>query len=234
MEEFFQENYTLITHSVEFLAAATGVIFYKKYHKTAAKFLIYFLVLAFFIDIFHSYPQFLKNFDKFYLIKNTLIEKNYWLSNIVWFISLVGFIFYLNYRITSKPQFKLVLKYCFIAYLILFISYAFFNFNLLFTKLNSYVATLSLWMVFVSSSIFYVEILQSDKLLQFHKSIYFYINSCVLLWNLVLVPLAFYDLYFNTADSNFIILRGHIFLFINVTFYLTLTLALIFCKPETK
>jgi len=234
MGEFLKDNYTFLTHSVEFLAAVTGIVFYKKYFKTAAKILIYFLVFAFLVDIIHNYPQVLKDSGEFYLIENTLIEKNYWLSNILWFIGLVGFTFFINYKIIIKPLYKLTLKYCLFTYFLLFIIYAVFNFNLLFTTLSSFVATLSLWMIFITTSIFYLETLQSDKILNFHKSIYFYINSCVLLWSLIVVPLAFYEKFFNTSDLDFIILKGYIFLFINILFYLTLTLALIFCKPETK
>ncbi len=234
MEEFLKQNYFLLTYSVEFLAAVIGLILFKKYSHVAAKFLIYFLVFAFFIDLLHSYPQYLKSLNKFDLIEGTLIEKNYWLSNILWFGGVVCFLFYVNYKISSNPRFRIALKYCFITYVILFVLYGIFNFDLLFTTLNSFVAVLSLWMILVCSSVFYVEILQSNLIFQFYKSIYFYINTCFLLWSILIVPIVFYEIYFSTADWNFVILKWQIYLSVNIIFYLTLSIALICCKPETK
>lgn len=234
MEEFFRQNYVLATLSVELIAAITGFFYYKKYKHTAAKFLVYFLVYAFIIEIAHSYTKFLWDTGNFNLIENTLFEKNLWLSNIFWFGGLVSFVFYINFRIIKKPLYKLALRYCYIIYLALFLIYGIFNFSLLFTIINPFIAILSLWMIFVSVAIYYVEILQSDDLLYFYKSIYFYVNSCVFFWTLIVVPMTFYDIYNLKTDWNFVILKWKIYLFINFTFYLTLTLALIFCKSETK
>ncbi|WP_290206642.1 hypothetical protein [Winogradskyella bathintestinalis] len=234
MGEFLKQNYFLLTYSVEFLAAVIGLFSLKKYSHTAAKFLIYFLVYALIIDLLHGYPQYLRNINNYNLIEGTLFEKNYWLSNIFWFGGLVCFLFFINYKIINNTQLKTALKYSFIVYLLLFVLYAIFNFSLLFLTLNSFVAILSLWMVFVCSSVFYVQFLQSDLILAFHKSLYFFINSCFLLWNIIMIPLVFYEIYFSTADWNFVILKWQIYLTVNIIFYLTLSLALIFCKPEIK
>jgi hypothetical protein len=234
MEEFFRAYYGFVTYSVEFLAALTGILLYKKYKFTAAKYLVFFLVFAFLLDLFGNYPQYFKDFGYFYLIKGTLVEKNYWWYNVLWFFGLVSFIYYLNYKIIEKIQYKLILKYGFLIYLLLFFSYSIFNFEYLISSVNMFLSILSLWMVFVAISIYYIQILQSNAILNFYRSIYFYINTAILMWNLIFVPTVFYEIYFSEADWTFVILKWQILLFINICFYLTLILALIFCKPEVK
>jgi len=78
MEEFFRQNFRLLTHSVEFIAAVTDLLCLKKYKTTAAKYFIYFLVYAFFVDLLGGYPRFLRTFNLSYLIENSVIKANYW------------------------------------------------------------------------------------------------------------------------------------------------------------
>ncbi len=76
MQDFIKEYYTLLTYSVEFLAALTGVVLFKKYGKSPAKYVVYFLIYAFLVDLIGNYPLYLYNWDLYYLIDGTLIEKN--------------------------------------------------------------------------------------------------------------------------------------------------------------
>lgn len=234
MEEFIKEHYTLITYSVECLAAVTGIVLYKKYKHTVAKYLIFFLVYAFLVDLLGNYPRHFYNLGLFYVIEDTLIEKNYWWFNIFWFFGTVGFVSYINYNIVEKKIFRKAIKYIFFSYSAMFLLYLVFKFENVFLILNSFITILSLWAVLSIISIYLLEILQSEKVIYFYQSIYFFINTAILLWFLILGPMVFYEIYFSTADWNFIILKWQIYLSVNIVFYLTLSLALIFCKPENK
>lgn len=234
MNEFLKEYNTLITYSIEFIAALTGVLLYSKYKYSVAKYLVYFLIYAFFVDLIGNYPRFLYNLGFFHLIKDTLIEKNYWWFTVFWFFGIVGFISYINYNIVKKNIFRKAIKFIFYVYTILFITYVIFNFEKVFLMSSSFITILSLWVVFVCVSIYLVEILQSKRVIYFYKSIYFYINTSILFWFLLLAPMVFYEIYFSTADWSYIILKYQIYLSVNIIFYLTLTIALICCKPETK
>ena len=234
MFEFLRHNYFLLTHSVEVLAAVIGLFYLKKYVHTAAKFLIYFLVYAFFIDILGRYPDHLRKMDLFYLIKETIIEKNYWWYTIFWFSGLTSFITYINYKIIDNLKYKKVLKYCYYAYLIQFILCVFFNHEALFSASEMFLKITSLLMITIAVIIYLVNILQSFRIIYFYKSIYFYINISIFLWVVITSPMMFYEIYFANEDWNFVILKRQIYLSINIIFYLTLSLALIFCKPTTK
>jgi len=234
MHEFLREYYSVITHSIEFLAALTGILCYKKYKFTVAKYLIFFLIYAFFVDLLGSYPEYLYDMDLYYLIEGTLIQDNYWWFTIFWFFGIVAFISYVNYNIVKKTIYKKTVKYVFYSYIILFLIYCIVNFEKVFLMLDPFIMTLSLWTIFVCVCVYLVEILQSDDVIYFYKSIYFYINSAFLFWILLLGPMVFYEIYFSTADWNYIILKYQVYLSVNVIFYLTLSIALICCEPETK
>ncbi|MBF8149950.1 hypothetical protein ITJ86_08570 [Winogradskyella sp. F6397] len=233
MHEFFKEYYSVISHSIEFLAALTGVLYYKKFKFTVAKYLIFFLIYAFLVDLIGSYPEYLYNLDLYYLIEGTLIEINYWWFTIFWFFGIVTFISFINYNILKKNIYKKTVKYVFYIYTSLFLIYCIVNFEKVFLMLDPFLMTLSLWAIFVCVCVYLVEILQSTKIIYFYKSIYFYINAAFLFWILLLGPMVFYEIYFSTADWSYIILKYQIYLGVNVLFYLTLTIAIICCEPET-
>lgn len=234
MLEFLKQYYWPITCSVEFLAAITGLILYKKYKSSTAKYFIYFLVYAFFVDLIGGYPRYLRNFDLFYLIEGTLVAENYWWYTLFWWIALSSFMVFINYKLIEKIIYKKVLKFLFFAYILQAIVYAVVNFKELFGPTDTFLIISSVWMISVTVVIYFIEILQSSSIIYFYKSIYFYINTLVLLWAMIITPVAFYEIYFDSGDWNFVILKWQVILIVNIMFYLSLTSALIFCKSETK
>ncbi|WP_299130941.1 hypothetical protein [uncultured Winogradskyella sp.] len=234
MEEFLKENYFLLTHSIEFLAAVVGIYYFKKYQNTTAKFLIFFVVYAFFVDLLGRYPRYLKTLNLFYLIEDTKIQFNYWWYVVFWFGGLTTFITFLNYRIIENVLYKKVLKILYVLYVTQIFLYSIFNFEALFDPTERFFKITSIWMILVSVFLYLYQILQSYKIIEFYKSIYFYINISILLWTIITGPMMFYEIYFSTADWNFVILKWQIYLLVNFSFYLTLILAIIFCKQEIK
>jgi hypothetical protein len=234
LKEFFQEYYFLILYSIEFVAALTGIILYKKYRLTSVKYFIYFLVYAFFVDLLGNYPRHLYKLDLFYLIKGTLIEENYLWYTIFWWIGLSSFMAFINYKVIEKPMYKRVLKFFYYIYLLQAIVYGIVNFKELFRPTETFLIIASVWMISVTVILYFLEILQSNRIIYFYKSIYFYINALVFIWTIVVTPVVFYEIYFDSGDWNYVILKWQIFLSVNIVFYLSLTLALIFCKPEIK
>jgi len=99
--------------------------------------------------------------------------------------------------------------------------------NIIFYILNSILIVTVVLMYFT-------EVLKSEKILSIFHSMSFYIGSTILLWNLIMVPLTFYDVYFNRSDMAFSILKAFIFLGCNTLMYLTFSFALIWCKPQNN
>ncbi len=232
MNEFLSQNYFLITHSVESLAAGTGLFFYKKYKATAAIYFIWFLVYSAFVDIIMRYPRFFNYLEIFEMIENTIFEKNYWYATIFWFIaSTIFYIFYFH-KITQNRVLKAVLKFTKWLFIITSLIVFIIDYEKLYTGYIPLIHGLSTLAVFFAISLYLYEILNSDCILIFYQSINFYISATVLIWWLITTPLVFYELYFSQADWNFVFLKYQIFLFANVFMYVSFTLALIFCKPQ--
>lgn len=224
----------LITHSVEFIAAITGIIVFSKYKYASAKYIIYFLVYACFVDVIGNYPKYFSNFNLFYLIEGLLIERNYWWYKIFWWFGLSSFIAFLNYKLLKMSTYKTILKIFYSIYLMQAFLYTIFNFKNLFSAEDTFLEIACLWIIVIAVILYFLEILQSKLIVYFYKSIYFYVNAVILFWTIVITPLYFYEIYFTEADWNYVILKWQIYLGTNIIFYLSLTLALIFCKPETK
>jgi hypothetical protein len=234
LEDFFRNYYTFITHSVEFIAAISGLIFFKKYKDAPAKYVVYFFVYVYFVDVLGNYPKYLHYFDAFHLIEGLLIEKNYWWYNLFWWFGLSSFISFLNYKVIKKSIYKTVLKVFYGIYLLQTLIYAIINFDKIFSADGYFLSFASVWVIVMAVILYFLDILQSDQIMYFYKSIYFYVNALIFLWITVVAPLDFYEIYFTQADWNYVILKWQIYLGINIIFYLTLTAAIIFCKPETK
>ena len=234
MEEFLKQYYALITYGVELLAAVTGLLCLKKYKTTAAKYFIYFLVYVFILELLGNYPKALKYIDGAYLIKDTLIETNYWWFNLFGRIGFSLFLSIIFYNILTIKLYKKIIKHTVSILITIAFLYSFLNFQSIFKTSDIVLTFISLSLILTCLVLYFLEMLQSYKVLNFYNELYFYISSAFLIWYLITTPLIFYQIYFSTADWSFIFLKWQIFLFANVFMYLTFTFALIYCKPEKE
>ena len=234
MEEFLKQYYALITYGVELLAAVTGLLCLKKYKTTAAKYFIYFLVYVFILELLGNYPKALKYIDGAYLIKDTLIETNYWWFNLFGRIGFSLFLSIIFYNILTIKIYKKIIKHTVSILISIAFLYSFLNFQTIFKTSDIVLTFISLSLILTCLVLYFLEMLQSYKVLNFYNEFYFYISSAFLIWYLITTPLIFYQIYFSTADWSFIFLKWQIFLFANVFMYLTFTFALIYCKPEKE
>jgi hypothetical protein len=187
------------------------------------------------IELVGSYPSFVAKYEflnhlKLYL-KDTYFEKNYWFFTVFWILgSALFYGFYFRENIKNLIYKKFV-KYSVISFAITIIVYHLFNWELFFTGRSGILDVFGVMVILLAICLYLVEILLSDNILKIHKSINFYIAATLILWYLIVTPLSFYNTYFSSADWNFVILKYQIFLFANVSMYLTFTFALIYCKP---
>lgn len=232
MVEFFRQNYRILTYSTEILAALTGVIFYKKYRFSNAKYFIWFLVYLTICEFLGGYNRYIRD-DKFLnFLKGSLIEENYWWFTMFWKIGAILFFSFYYQRILSNPKFKFIIKYISYAFFAFSIIYIIFNWEDYFTKFFPAISIFGAMIIFLCTIFYFIETLQSDKILTFYKSLNFYISITIFIWWLIVTPLVFYDIYMSNRDWNFILLRWQIYLSANIFMYSTFTFALIFCKPE--
>lgn len=230
-DDFLREHYTFLTSLIEFIAAFTGIILYKKYKHSNVKYIIYFLIYVYFVDLIGGYPSFLKEHGYFHLIEGTLIEQNYWWYTIFWWLGFSSVMFYVNYLVVSTKNSKKILKYAYYLYLLQVVLFMMFRFDKLFVP-NQFISIVSLWIILLSIIIYFFDILNSEQIISFYRSMYFYFNSIFFVWLLIIMPLEFFEEYFVEDDWNYVIFRWKIQLILNSFLYLSLAASLVFCNPD--
>jgi hypothetical protein len=234
MEEFLRQNYFFILHFVEALAAVTGLIFYKKYKHTVARFFIWFLVYIALCEFLGSYTRYCNQDGFLYFLKGTLFENNYWWSTLYWKIGAILFLVFYYYKILKTTSFKKILKgvgYSFFSFSSIFIIL---NWEDFFTQFFPIISVLGAVVVFICVTLYLIEALNSDNLISLYKSLNFYITIAIFIWWLIITPLIFYDIYSSEADWSFVLLKWQIYLIANILMYLTYTFALIWCDSEQE
>ena len=236
LNDFILKNYSWITHGVEIIAALTGLMHYKKYENTKVKYFIWFLVYVGLLEIIGSYPIWIKKIEVLSQLNKYMIgtkyASNYWFFSIFWSIgSTLFFTLYFKMQI-KKEKFKKILKYGSIAFMIGTLISLAINQNLFSSVRPIFISISGVSLVLLTIVFYLIELLYSDKVLKFHKSINFYIAATLLLWLIITTPLTFYNIYFAAFDWNFVFLKWQIYLFANVFMYLSFTFALLWCNPH--
>lgn len=232
MNEFLKENYNLLTYSVEIIAALSGVLSYGKYKSSPVKYFIFFLAYAGIIDIIGNYPRYFKSWGISGFIKDTAFEQNYLWYTVLWGMGSALFYILFYKKILNDSGRKRFLNYAAILFSIGAVCHIFFKFQSSSSEYRIIIFVFGSLLILLSVYFYFIEILESDKVLTFYKSIYFWISSVILIWFLITTPLLFYEIYFSSADWNFVFLKWQIYLFANLFMYLSFTFALLWCKPE--
>ncbi len=234
MENFLIDNYVILTKAVIFLAAFVGLITLKKFKQTDTKYFIYFLVYVLFLEIVAYYPSYFLYFGKFHLIEGSLIEKNYWWYTLSWCMGSALFFSYYFQRVINNSLYKTILKYGRYVFVLSSLIYVIFNFEEFFASITYFIYLFGIMLVFVGIVLYFIELISTERVLFFYKTIQFYIGAILLFWYLSTTPLIFYDIYTDAVDWDFIILTWKIKLIANIFMYLGFALALLLCKPESK
>ncbi|AUC76226.1 hypothetical protein CW732_11335 [Olleya sp. Bg11-27] len=232
MEAFFKANYLSLTFGVELFAVVTGLFFYRKFKNTVVKYFIWFLVFLIMCEIFSTYTYLIKNDGILSFLKGTKLEKNYWFSTLTWSIGSILFFSFYYYKIIKSLVLKAIIKYSSFWFFCFSCIYIIVHFDDFFIRYFPIITVLGAIIIVMCVVFYFIEILNSNAVLNFYKLIHFYISGALLIWWLIITPLVFYDLYFNTLDWDFIILKWQIYLTANFFMYLTFALGFIISRPN--
>lgn len=236
MSSFLSDNYVVIYRGAEILAAITGLLFYKKFKSKAARIFIWFLVYIQFIETLGAYPRFVKASETLgwfqELISDTIFEKNYWFYDVFWSVVGTSIIVYYFYLKSNDSFIKRIIMIALGLFLVISIVIICYNFKSLNYGYLLPLEILSLILILLVTFSYFVELLNSEKILNFYKSISFYVATGVLVFWIVVTPLSFYEQYFNGSDTAFVSLKKYVYLFSIVFMYLTFTIGFIVSKPN--
>lgn len=182
MREFLYDYYTFLTKSVEILAFVVGLIVYKKYKNTPVKYFIWFLGWIVFVETIGNYPRHLKDYNLEYLIEGTLIERNYWWYTISWAsVATIFYSWFLSQKYDSNTL-KTIIKFCIYGYVLTMLVTAIIDYKLFFEIRPTYITVLNVTIIILSTVFYLYNLLNSEKLLNAFKSLYFYVAIILLVW----------------------------------------------------
>ncbi|MFD0842101.1 hypothetical protein ACFQ1F_01035 [Flaviramulus multivorans] len=232
MNNFLIEHYSLITHFVEILAAVTGLLLFNKYKGSSTKYFIYFLVFITLSELVSRYTYLVKEGGLLSFLDGTVFQRNYWWGTLFWSLGSVMFYSFFFLKIIKTKRFRVILNVSRYSFLVFFFLYIIINWGDYFIRPFPVISILGAIIIFMCSIFYFLEILESNTILSFYKSINFYIAATIFIWWLIITPIVFFHIYYRNIDWNFIHLKWMIFLVANIFMYLTFTFALIWCKPQ--
>jgi hypothetical protein len=147
--------------------------------------------------------------------------------------SVLFFVFYYHEVLRYNP-YKATLKYGGLLFLISAIMYILTHIESFFSSQLVFITIFGLCLILLSVVFYFIEILLTNRILTFYRSLNFYISATLLIWWLVTTPLFFFNIYFSAADWNFVFLNWQIYLFANIFMYSSFTFALIWCRPQNN
>ena len=207
----------LLINFFEIIAFLTGIFYYRKNKSRPTFYLVWFLGITVFSELFSWYTYFVESgFLSF--LNETPFKSNYWLGNLY---SIISYLFYINYFkwFMSAKSSVIILNRVSILFLVASILEIIF-YGGFFIKLMPISTILGTLFVFLSIALYYMELLKSDQILQVQKTLPFYISVGALIFHLCTTPLFLYSSYFsNSIDPGFVSLYKQVIFGSNYLLY---------------
>lgn len=220
MLEYFIRN-SLLIYILEIGAAVAGTFYLKRIEDVTSetRLFVYFLWFTVFVETVGIYPSYayFNDYSTLSFIKDTPFERNYWWYNSFNIIKFnVYFIFFIA-QLDSQNKRKIFnacsLFFTFSAVINLLFS------GIFFTASSAYTAILGTFLLCFMVMIYFYEMLNGDKILNFYKHIPFYVAIGVLVWHLVVTPLFIYSQYFSSKSPDFVALHTWVLTIMNIYLY---------------
>jgi hypothetical protein len=220
LNEFLYENRAFITKFFEITAAIFGSVYLHKTNNQKLKIFVVFLWITVVVEVLGYYKTILQNnydYSWFIAWKNSVFCQNIWLYNIYGFfrIGLLG-IFYSD--LLLKTSFKLFIRSIILIYIVFSLFYYIFT-DAFFVMGLPYDYILASIIISIYVILYFVELMNSDFILQYYKLPSFYISVALLFWHLCATPLFIYSSYFLPFNTEFVNFRTLLLLYINILTY---------------
>jgi hypothetical protein len=210
----------------EIIAAILSVVFYFKYKNTAFKYILYILWL---IVIKETLGYFHKELHLYYTDEND-IKYNLWMGNILSFILFPAY--YFMYLKTFKTErYQLIIKLFLVIFLIIqLINWVFFQH--LFTENAVYPRIIGSIFLTICVIFYFIELLQSDKIISFHRLVPFWISVGLLVFYTSTIPFTVVQNSYMLSNDNAVLKIFIIKLILATAMYLIFAFGFIWSKKE--
>lgn len=228
-KDFLIAYQAIITIFFEIIAALSGSYYFRKVKDNQLRIFVHYLWLTVIVEIVGNYSYLmLYDFDNewFNAIKNSVFRRNTWLYNIYSYLA-IGFISIFYYNLMTNIKSKITVLSTMGVFSVFSILY--------FTLTDAFFITALPYHFFISVSIiclyvllYFLQLINSDKILDYYKLPSFYISITLLLWYLCVIPLFIFDGYFKSISSDFGRFRTLLLLFINICTYSSFAFAFLY------
>ncbi len=226
----------LLIYLLEIGAAISGSVYLKNIQDPPPRsgLFVFYLWLVVFVEGVGIYPAYayFSNYTKLGFIEGTLFDSNYWLFNIynVFKILILSYFFikqFISFR--KQKAFYILTWFIIFTFIIdIFFSGGFFTNFLLFSTVVEAIYIMILILMY------YKELMESDRILNFQKSIVFYISVGLLVWHTMVTPLFIYNKYFARSSPEFVSLHSTILQLANIILYGIIILGFWVCLKKGK
>ncbi|MGS2725992.1 hypothetical protein ACU8DI_05245 [Psychroserpens sp. BH13MA-6] len=235
MKDFLINNYSVLTKSVELIAALAGSYYLKKKPNSVLKIFVFYLWMTFVVELIGGYSHLMQdNYDKQWFIdlKNSLLCSNHWLYNIYSLLT-IGFLGVFYSGLLSKPSFKVLIRAIIVLYTLFALIFYTFT-DAFFTTTLPYDAILASVIVSIYVILYFIELMNSEVLLEYYKLASFYISIALFLWYICVTPLFIFDNYFKAVNTKFVDFRRILLLIINICTYLCFAFGFCYALYKSK
>lgn len=235
MIDFFIHDVLLI-YLLEIGAAVSGTIYLKKVSETppGSRLIVYYLWLVIFVESVGLYPAYAyySDYTKRGFIQDTPFERNYWLFNIYHVVKIIILSYFFIKQFYSHQKQKTFFILTWVVTLTCIVD--FFYSGGFFTHYPLYTAVVGALYLMIVILLYYKEMMESYSILNFHKSIVFYISIGMLVWHAMVTPLFIYSKYFVRTSPEFVTIHSIILLWVNVFLYGIIILGFWVCLRKGK
>ena len=209
----------------EIIAAFFGTIYYSKYRNTSFKYLLFVLWLIVIVEIVGS---FYVEWNIYYMDESG-VKYNLGLYNLLYLIVYPAF-YFIYFKALHNKRHRNAIKVFFVCFIIIsLINWVFIqNF---FTEYSKYPDIIGSIFLTICVIFHFIELLKSEKIIRFHRSISFWISVGVLIYYTSNIPFTVVVNTYAIADITVqkIFLINHI---LAVAMYLIFTFGFIWSKKE--
>ncbi len=170
--------------------------------------------------------------DSLLFLPETLRE-NHWLYNS---FAIVNYTFYVTffYLYIGSNRVKKLIRWVLIFYVISAIVNLIFS-KVFFVNLSAYSTVFGSFLLLASILYYFYEVLQSDEILYFKRSLVFYVAFGSLIFHISVTPLFIYSQYFIEQDNPLFVKIHYITLTLtNIFMYTCYIIGFIICSRKNK
>ncbi|AVR46973.1 hypothetical protein C7S20_17885 [Christiangramia fulva] len=179
----------------EFLAALAAFIYFRRVKNIPLykKIFIFYLCAMFLIDVLGYYVAvaYYSDYQIFGFTKGTVFERNYWLFNAVKPFAVLVYLQFFIFQIRSSKLRK-ILTWAAVVFFLSSLLYLIFS-GEFFTAYAAFTPLAGSILLSITIACYLIEMLTSETILYFFKSLSFYVAVGALIWHLVFTPMFIYN-----------------------------------------